>query len=168
MVTVKSVFECKAPIFGAIGVIFSGRVCGVVVIGRRFMEPFFACDHAERYWMIETSPSPAGRSPQRGRVGAPHEKGGRLFHGNPGRGWAMLLMNRNSGFSIDCCPHPTPSPRGTSIASVATSIACAARERGSFAELLTRPSEIKKTAPGRGFLFWKMIQSSSSSSRSSS
>ena len=21
----------------------------------------------------------------------------------------MLLMNRNSGFSIDCCPHPTPS-----------------------------------------------------------
>ena len=36
-----------------------------------------------------------------------------------GRGWAMLLMNRNSGFSIDCCPHPNPYPRGTSIARVA-------------------------------------------------
>ena len=65
----------------------------------------------------------------------------------------MLLMDRNSGFSIDCCPHPTPSPRGTSIASVATSIACAARERGSFAELLTRHSEIKKNrAEARFFI----------------
>ena len=31
--------------------------------------------------------------------------------GGSGRGWAMLLMNRNSGFSIDCCPHPTLSQR---------------------------------------------------------
>ena len=72
---------------------------------------------------IETSPSPAGRSPQRagthakcvrilhgarGRVGAPHEKGGCLFHGNPGRG-EQSLMNQNYCFSIDCCPHPNPS-----------------------------------------------------------
>ena len=40
----------------------------------------------------------------------------------------MLLMNRNSGFSMDCCPHPNPSlvlrtsnacPRGTATARVA-------------------------------------------------
>ena len=38
-----------------------------------------------------TTPTPAGRSPQRGRGGDPLEKGSRLFQGNPGWGWAILL-----------------------------------------------------------------------------
>ena len=69
--------------------------------------------------MIETSPSPAGRSPQRGRVGALHEKGGRLFHGNPGRGCEKsrsdgiiqneVVLKRMLSYEV-CLSQPSPQP----------------------------------------------------------
>ena len=45
---------------------------------------------------IEQSPSPAGRSPQRGRVG---------------EGVNNIIDEPKFRFSIDCYPHPTPSPK---------------------------------------------------------
>ena len=82
-----------------------------------------------------TFPSPA----KQGRDGAPLEKGGCLFQGNPGRGWAMLLMNRNSGFSIDCCPHPTPSLLLRKQYLSLREQCLSQRERGLSTEMQTRP-----------------------------
>ena len=48
----------------------------------------------------KNSPSPAGRSPQRGRVGV---------------GVAILSINRNFAFSIICYPHPSPLPQGEGV-----------------------------------------------------
>ena len=51
----------------------------------------------------------------------------------------MLLMNRNSGFSIDCCPHPTPSLLLRKQYLSLREQCLSQRERGLSTEMQTRP-----------------------------